>query len=102
MNIIETPWGTADNAVPYADGVTFYETPSHGGFHLSPYRLAMMPSSWHTPDRFYEEDCEWSVVALSFPTLFKPHQVIEARKMYDSYYPDGFKPIRRGTCWVEP
>lgn len=71
-----TPWGMADFVTTYGDGVNFFETPSHGGFQLSPERLAEMPEPFksHQPycgqQGWYEEDCDWSAVALSFPDLF--------------------------------
>lgn len=37
-----TPWGVADYAREYAEGIVFYGTPSHGGFKLSAQRLARM------------------------------------------------------------
>ncbi len=80
---VETPWGLADHVTEIAPGIVSYSTPSHGGIHLSPARLAAMPKPlrdfrpWAGLG-WYEEDCDWAVVALAFPQFFKPDDVTAA------------------------
>ena len=75
---ITTPWGRSDTATVYAEGITFYTTPSHGGFRLSPERAEKMPKEYreygdkwakgmHTySGEWYEEDCAALAVIATF------------------------------------
>jgi hypothetical protein len=87
---VKTPWGTADFATEYAPGITFFETPGHGGFCLSPERnaevLAKFPGfrPFSGAVGWYEEDCDWSAVALTFPDLF-PGFLVQAQACFDKY-----------------
>lgn len=75
-----TPWGFSDHSEEHAPGIIFYGTPSHGGFWLSQDRLLEMPEEIRTArgafkltnSDWWEEDCDWSLVALAFPEYFKP------------------------------
>lgn len=44
---VETPWGVADHVKEIAPGIVSYRTPSHGGYYVSPARVATM----HRPRR---------------------------------------------------
>ena len=68
-----TPWGTADYAYQVAPGIWEVSTPSHGGYIISRERHAAMPAVLRDFRPFatplcYEEDCDWSIVALAYPT----------------------------------
>src|ERR1700712_5170574 len=70
-----TPWGLAQSSTEIAPGITFHETASHGGYELSPARIATMPKPLRefqpfAGPGFYEEDCDWALVALAFPQFF--------------------------------
>ncbi len=72
---IETPWGPAQTSEELAPGIVRHDTASHGGFYLSPSRVAEMPKPLRDFKPFagpnwYEEDCDWCIVALGFPQLF--------------------------------
>lgn len=67
---MNTPWGKSDHQEKYADGITFYSTPSHGGFKLNSERNEQIPSYCREPDGWYEEDCAWAIVALVFAGVF--------------------------------
>lgn len=71
---MRTPWGDADYEKKYAEGITFYSTPSHGGFKLSPERIAEIPKPLRGlggyTESWYEEDCAWAAVAFTFPEVF--------------------------------
>jgi hypothetical protein len=111
-----------------APGITLYSTASHGGCHLSPARIASMPKSlrkfqtWAGPG-WYEEDCDWSVVALAFPQFFPADAIPAALARLKRYKPELYEqvvaagighdprhpsrpnrhadPIRKaGECWV--
>lgn len=74
----DTPWGIAQEATRITEGITLYETASHGGYHVSPVRLLQMPE--HLRDKtfagigWFEEDCDAALVTLAFPELFTPYQ----------------------------
>jgi len=80
-----TPWGKADYKKVYAPGITCYHTPGHGGFFVSKAVRAVMPRHLVNEDGWYEEDCEWSKVAIAFPHLFSPTHVEIAKRTYDQW-----------------
>ena len=93
--IINTPWGVAQTAHHYAEGIDYYETATHGGFVLSPERDAEVLRRftdfhpWAGP-RNYEEDCDWSMVVVTFPEYFQLDAIqaaqATARHIYDGAY----------------
>ena len=92
-----TPWGRAQCSEKYATGIVSYSTTGHGGFHLSDGMLAKMPenirnwwsgqSHYGQSENWFEEDCEWAVVALAFPMCFTAFEVECATKTIKVYYP---------------
>jgi hypothetical protein len=85
MNM-QTPWGRADNRVAVGNGgIAFFSTPSHGGYYVPPELRETMPQPYRAHEPFcrqagwYEEDCDWSAVALSFPHLFGAATLEQAR-----------------------
>lgn len=64
------PWGQIDHADQLVPGVWSIGTPSHGGFLLSPERQAAMPEIARRSGAVYEEDADWSLVALAFADEF--------------------------------
>jgi hypothetical protein len=85
-----TPWGNADQATQRAPGIWEVSTPGHGGFLISAERRAAMPEYLKSCQTFaggnaYEEDCDWVILALAWPDLFKPEHVEYARKYFLSY-----------------
>jgi len=84
MSRATTPWGFADDVTQIAPGITCYNTPSHGGYLLSAERRAEMPEALRKIPTFaggnwYEEDCDWAIVALAFPQYFPPNAAEAAR-----------------------
>jgi hypothetical protein len=86
-----TPWGVAESATVFAPGIVFYTTASHGGFYLAPERNAALLAKFPGFRRFsgsvgwYEEDCDWSAVALAFPDAFPGVNQTEAQGVFDRY-----------------
>lgn len=80
-----TPWGMAQHATEYAPGIVFYSTASHGGFKLSKSRLAELHAKlgpvklFRDFTQWFEEDCDWSHVALAFPDLFTADEMETAK-----------------------
>ena len=84
-----TPWGIADQSTTIAPGIVFHSTPSHGGFHISPDKLASMDPVLRALPAFcgraavwakgwYEEDCDAALIPLAFPADFAPDRVRDA------------------------
>jgi hypothetical protein len=101
--IIQTPWGPSQSSKEYAPGIVFHSTASHGGFYLSPERVAAMPQCLRDfvpfggpqpgPGRWLEEDCDWVVVALAFPQLFPADAIPAALKTLEHYKPELFAEV---------
>jgi hypothetical protein len=84
-----------------APGIVSYSTASHGGIHLSDERVAEMPQALQDfvpfggpqpgPGRWFEEDCDWSVVALAFPQFFTEDDVKQAHATLKGYRPEVYR-----------
>ncbi len=81
-----TPWGSAQTSKKIVSGMMLYTTASHGGYHLSPKLNCKVHEAWRNDDGWYEEDCAWSVVALTFPQYFTQEEVEHARETAKKYY----------------
>ncbi len=102
-----TPWGFANHIVEIAPGIVSYSTPSHGGIHLSDERIAEMPKALQDfvpfgspqpgPGRWFEEDADWSVVALAFPEFFTEGDVQAAHATLKGYRPAVYEAFVRNT-----
>lgn len=88
---IHTPWGPAQRSTSYADGVEFHSTASHGGFKLSVDRNRVVHSQMRADDGFYEEDCAWAAVALTFPDLFTSFEQRCANETLRNWQPDAWE-----------
>jgi hypothetical protein len=88
-----TPWGRPNSVRVIAEGIVFYETPSHGGFWLSPERVTTMPPALRdfvpfAGANWYEEDCDWAIVALAFPQFFSTDQQQQAARSIQRWKPE--------------
>lgn len=97
-----TPWGNADSATHYGNGLVFYGTPSHGGFKVGAGLLKRIPEFMQRADRYtdgtkgwYEEDCGWSIVAVCLPEFFTADELEDATRIAERYYPDAMAEFRR-------
>ena len=94
--IIETPWGSSQTSEEIASGIIRHDTASHGGYYVSPERVAEMPKPLRDFKPFagpnwYEEDCDWCIVVLAFPKRFPSDYPPEALKTLKRYQPDVFE-----------
>lgn len=106
MAQMSTPWGIADSEEHIAPGITFYETPSHGGFHLDAERNALVPLAWREAsfnqqgmNGWFEEDADSVLVVLTFPAAFSDAMVARAEKAFASMFaPKGlvYAPAKTG------
>jgi len=99
-----TPWGMSDHSERIVRGITSYDTPSHGGLHVSAGLLAQMPPSWREvhgyPAGWFEEDCDWALVVLAFPDVFvdRPgclEHALECVERWNADKLDDFTPAMR-------
>lgn len=92
MSTLETPWGPAEHTKDIGGGILRVDTPSHGGYFVPPALNVLVPSIWRESsfnkqamNGWYEEDCDWFMVALTFPMQF-PKQATQpaeqARKWF--------------------
>ena len=73
-----SPWGAPDHAEQVFAGVWSIYTPSHGGFYVSAERrkdmnqnLLALGFNGQAAKGWFEEDCDWCLVALAFPDEWK-------------------------------
>ena len=100
---MNTPWGASNYHEKYGPGITFYGTASHGGFKVSDKMNAQVPQFLKDagfngqPERgWYEEDCDWAILALVFPDAFpvETHGTTTkeiAEKTLGYFHPDALK-----------
>jgi len=81
--ITSSPWGRVQNQKELAPGIIAVSTASHGGIWVAPDLLAKMPiqSTAYSEGGFFEEDCDWALVALAFPYAFDAAALAVAEKM---------------------
>ena len=89
-----TPWGTAQTACYFADGLIQYTTAGHGGFHVSKTLLKRIHAYMQQADKYangeegwFEEDCAWSIVAVCLPEFFPMSWRYNAIDTMRSTYP---------------
>ena len=90
---VDTPWNTAQHSEIYADGIVFYSTASHGGFHLDDERNGVMPDCLRNDDGWYEEGEQWAKIATAFPALFTDRERSQAEKTLRDWQPDAWEII---------
>ena len=93
MTITSSPWGKPDFVKDIGAGILRIDTPSHGGYFIPPQLNALVPAAWRMASfnqqgrrGWYEEDCDWALVALTFPTTFPAHAAEHARRTFDAIH----------------
>ena len=68
------------------------QTASHGGFYLDAEMNAQVPEAWRVATfndlglaGWYEEDCDWCLVALTFPQHFTVSQMADAYRTFGGF-----------------
>lgn len=86
-----TPWGMAETVSYITDGITYVSTERHGGFHVDPRLLYRVPLRWRLSRHganacedscWFEEDCDWTMVVLTFPRAFCVKSRSQARDVF--------------------
>ena len=90
------PWGPIDSTDEIAEGITFISTARHGGFMLSPERMAMVPNfvrehNFLGSKKFFEEDCDANIVIVLFPDCFAEDSVVQAKSRLERWNPELFE-----------
>lgn len=88
-----TPWGSADNVSHLAPGIASVSTPGHGGIKLSPARNKEVDPIWRESDGWYEEDCSWSITAITHPEGFSEDHQRYAHESARRWYPDEYESV---------
>lgn len=105
--INESPWGQTHSADEIAPGIFHVTTASHGGYYVAPERMAEMPAVLvkfqpFAGGNWYEEDCDWAVVALAFPQHFEGMAVYYALDMFTVAYTGLAKQVRLADYLATP
>ena len=98
-----TPWGMSQSAEDIGGGIISYSTAGHGGLFVPTPLLAEMPDAlrcncYAGGNWWFEEDCEWALVALAYPQYFTAEQM--------GYAIDTIRAFKTGTYakafkWLE-
>ncbi|GBQ85132.1 hypothetical protein AA14337_3001 [Acetobacter malorum DSM 14337] len=96
-----TPWGKPDHITVFrvdpesgAPDIMSVSTPGHGGFVLTARAQAGMPPSLRLGAGnvgFYEEDSDWTRVALAHPELFVPGDLAKAEEIIRHWDPQAWE-----------
>jgi len=90
---VHTPWGQAQDKKQLGYGVIQVTTVGHGGIHVSPTRNAMVHKAWREKGGWYEEDCDWAIVAITFPNLFSEEHRLIAHNCAKNWFPDEYEQV---------
>ena len=89
---MRTPWGESQHIEVKEPGLYFVSTSSHGGFKVETPLLDKIPADWRRASfngqgigGWFEEDCDWSLVALTFPQHFTAGDLEAAQSTFDHY-----------------
>jgi hypothetical protein len=91
---MNTPWGVSQGAPEVlAPGIVSYSTASHGGIWLDPEHLEKVPAAWRgarfsgsQTSPWFEEDCDWALVALTFPEAFSADAQALAKRAFAHWH----------------
>jgi hypothetical protein len=94
---MRTPWGKAQTVREVQPGILEITTAGHGGFKLSRYANSCVHSAWRRAGGWYEEDCEWAIVALTFGLGNAEY----AQKTAKNWYPNEYEAVYGGPVLPE-
>jgi hypothetical protein len=89
-----TPWGESQTIEQIAPGIRSVTTSSHGGINLSNDRVKELQSKYpgyktfRNFENWFEEDCDWSIVATAWPEFFSKEHVEIATKIVKRSHPE--------------
>lgn len=91
--IKESPWGHVDDYKEIAKGIAKVGTPSHGGFFVEESLNQKIPNYMRIDSGWYEEDCDWAIVAAWFKEFFSPEDIESAMRTLKHWHPDSFEKL---------
>lgn len=83
---VNTPWGKSQSKQKVVRGINFYSTAGHGGYKVSKKLNASIPDCLRNEDGWYEEDCEYLKVIISFPQYFSQTLRDHACRTFKLYF----------------
>ena len=93
---LSTPWGEADHVEKIGEGVVQVGTPSHGGIgvdrEVAAKRLTAAARAQATTQGgryWFEEDCDWAIVAREMPEMFSEshrERAVESLERWNERY----------------
>lgn len=91
-----TPWGSPQDTTEIAEGIVRFSCAGHGGYFVTEARLAEMPEALRAGDaadggQWFEEDEDWSFVAVAFPQYFETEHVESAKKTLRNWRPEAWE-----------
>lgn len=102
-----SPWGKVDGHTPFGDlGLYHHSTAGHGGIYVPDEMLRRMPKPYRDANGYagrnwFEEDCEWALVALSFPSGLSEKQIESATRTVKNWYPHAYMAVTGETLTPE-
>jgi hypothetical protein len=84
----QSPWGKIDISQEIAEGIVKVTTAGHGGIKLDRRRNAQVPPYMRLWGGWYEEDENWSIVAIVFPQFFSAETFAAAQQTFLHYKPE--------------
>jgi predicted heme/steroid binding protein len=94
---IGTPWGSSQGGTKYAEGIESHDTAGHGGFKLSAALNRQIHSAWRRKGGWYEEDCDWAIVAHTFPQHFTAYERKLAEQSLKRWMPHEYMAVTGKT-----
>jgi hypothetical protein len=88
-----TPWGKADHVKEVTPGIWQVGTPGHGGYKLDRAHNLKVHPAWRNAGGWYEEDCDWARVVLTFPELYTEQDREQAHSTAKQYTPDEYAAV---------
>lgn len=86
---MDTPWGPAQSVEEIGGGILQVSTASHGGLYVPLELYRRMPGGLqqnpYGGGTWFEEDCEWALVALAFPQWFDTRAMWHAVRTVQSF-----------------
>jgi hypothetical protein len=95
--MMNTPWGPSQQTKRFSNGIVRVDTAGHGGYYVPAELQSQMPECYRKADGWYEEDCEWAMVAVSFPDFFAPATVVDADRTLRNWYPTQWEEVNGRT-----
>lgn len=89
----QSPWGTIENHDVLAPGIDDVWTAGHGGYKLSRKRQAEVHPAWRRADSWYEQDCAWSVAAVTHYKDLSRLKFEDAHSEARRYFPDEYTAV---------